>query len=189
MPSDSTSHTERPSSQSVIRSSRIPGPSDDSKLALIQEDDDHQVLIHRNLIITLWRGQVSPRICHTLIPLSIEVAGVQGTSQVSAISIVDKEASPPDPAAREALARLHEGDSSHVHRVAVVRVGGGFIEAGIRSIVLGIRRSLAGARGSLQMHGNLEQALSWVTEGLATSNGKPIDIKLVLRELESYRKR
>jgi hypothetical protein len=151
-------------------------------IELVREDENHVVLTHANVMFVIWLGEQQPEACAAAYDLSVKLARKCGTNRVSVVSIVHEGMTRPSSAAREALARLHEDPESVTHRTAVVIFGGGFIGAIVRSIVLSVRQH-ASRRQRHEVFGSLDQALSWVTEGLPTPCNRPIPISQLVAAL------
>lgn len=157
-----------------------------AKLMVLQEDRNHVVYSYDNVIVVRWRGPQEPAVCTSLGDWAAHVATIQGTAQVAAISIAERGCCPPSPEVREALGHLIETTSSVIYRVAIVHPAGGFIEAAIRSVILGFRRVLSHHLVQ-DVFQRLDAAVVWATEGLPTATGRPIDTEGLMRELQRFR--
>lgn len=154
-------------------------------LEIARQDEDHIALTHANVMFLLWRGTYSPAACTAAYDLAIDLAQASGTGKVSALSIVQRTTTTPSPAARKALARLHEDQMGVIHRSALVFPNDGFVGAIIRSIALSIRQ-IAARRQGHDIFQSVDRALSWVTDGLPTLQDRPIPVTSLVRALGDF---
>jgi serine/threonine protein kinase len=155
------------------------------QLTVIRQDAGHVVLCYANLFLLIWRGTQQPEICATAYDLAVNLAVRTGVGKVGVVSMVAGGARAPSPAARAALARLHDDPERVVHRSALVVPSTGFIAAIIRSVTLSFTQR-ASRRGVHKIFRQVEEALAWVTEGLPTPTGVRIPVQSVLLSLRNH---
>jgi hypothetical protein len=133
----------------------------------------------------LWRGAHTPATCATAYDLAVTLAGQCGAGKVSVLSIVQAGSTAPSPAAREALARLHDDPEGVIHRSALVFPNDGFLAAIIRSIALSVRQRASRRQGH-ELFQRLDRALAWATEGLPTVGNLPIPVASLVLALTKF---
>jgi hypothetical protein len=154
---------------------------------VLEEDANHVALSYDNLMIVIWRGRQEPRVCEGLYALAIRLAKIQGTRQIGVVVVAVEGATAPSKLAQLALQRLHEDEQRVIYRVGIIPPRGGFIEAAMRSVIVTLRRRL-NRKDNQDVFQRVEDALPWVTTGLPTGKGLPIDVPTVLREFGEFRK-
>jgi len=153
---------------------------------VLEEGDGHVALMYGNLLIVIWKGELEPRVCRGLYERAMRVVRIQKTKKLGVLSIVGPDARPPGREAQTALGEVLADREKIVHRSAVVHGRSGFVEAGIRSIVLGIRRRLVSGPPH-SVFREVSSAVAWVSEGLVTSAGLRPNAAIVTREIEEFR--
>jgi len=152
---------------------------------VVDHGDTHVVLIYLNVLTVLWRGAHDPSVCQKLYKRSVDLAKRSTVGAMSAVSVVHAGTPAPSPAAREALAQLHDDREGVIYRSAVVFRGDGFIASIIRSIALGIQQRST-RHGNHKMFQELREAMTWATTGLPTATGVPVPIEPLLLAVESH---
>jgi hypothetical protein len=159
-----------------------------SQFAVVGESTNHVAVVCGSVVMVLWRGPQEPAVCASLYELAVRAARAQGVTRVAVVSVVGEGSRPPNKEARDALARLYEDPEGVIHRVAVVIPGAGFVAAGIRSIVIGLRQMVT-HKGNQEVFQSIDKALPWVTEGLVTARETPVAVSALLARLATLESR
>jgi hypothetical protein len=135
-------------------------------------------------MVVLWYGSQDPAVCRRLYETASSAAKTSGAGKVAAVSIVkNRTVGAPSPAARDALARLHEDPERVIHRSALVFARTGFVASIVRSIVLSLRQR-ASRRDGHDIFSTPEAALAWVTQDLPVARGTSVSTSALLSAIE-----
>jgi hypothetical protein len=162
-------------------STRSSAPS----LTVLDRDSDHVLLTYANVIVVLWSGRQVPQVCASLYDTAISLASQTATGKLAVLSVIQPTATAPSPAAREALGRLVQDPNGIVHRSALVYSDDGFLASIVRSVALTLMQRAARRRGH-QVFQKVDKALEWITDGLPTATGHPLQLPSLVRQLEGY---
>jgi hypothetical protein len=154
-------------------------------LAVLDRDSDHVLLTYANVLIVLWIGRQVPQVCASLYNAAIALASQTATGKLAVLSVIQHTATAPSPAAREALGRLVQDPSGIVHRSALVYSDDGFLASIVRSVALRLMQRATRRHGH-QVFQRIDKALEWVTDGLPTATGHPLQLPSLMRQLEGY---
>jgi len=150
---------------------------------VVQRNDNHVLLLHQNVLVSIWHGEQDPAVCRHLYHVARDAAKRSGRGKTATLSIIGNGTPPPSAEAREALTRLHEDPEQIIYRSALVFARAGFVASIVRSVILGLRQR-ASRRGNHAVFSNVREALGWVTEGVASEDAARIDVDALFASIE-----
>jgi len=122
-------------------------------------DADHAIGAWHNIVIAIWRKRTHLDGIALLKDYIEERAKLH--KQLGLLQIIEDNASPPDPFARKALAKMHLEHALLINRSAVVYAKQGFAGATARAIITGVAM-LNPPKFEHQIFASIPSALQWL---------------------------